>query len=141
MNAGIVIPIGVCVVLPVLVIWIYYKYQSKMMETRSAVVMKALEKDASANVRELMEMLHAEKPSSENKGLYKLIWGWLTAVIGVGALFVSVVEYCHAMLFNDFVISFSLIGFPSLGVGIGLLTSYYEGRRIRREEASEETDE
>ncbi len=129
------IPIGICVVLPIVIIWIIYRAKTNKDNKSAEVLIKAIESNSVSDVDRLMEILSIDEKKKGGKRTdlseKRLLrgTGYTLASIAVGictSIFYSMTE--NSLNENDFFLLLLLvcIGFS---IGIANLTVFFIYRR------------
>ena len=135
----IIIPIFVCVVLPVTIVWLVARTKQNETNRKAEVMLKAIESGATVD----MNQFNAEKkgPKTIKQDLLeKLTGACITTFMGIAFLGWAVVGYLHpeytdGRLFNHLA---PVAGGVLLAVGIGLFISYIVGRKMLAKEIEAE---
>lgn len=133
MNAvEIWIPLGVCVILPIMIVWLVTRVRQNEINRKAEIMLKALE----AGV-ELDPALFKEKKDDRMKTksdlLDKLSGACITSLMGVAFL------VAHFLgLFPGWAGYLPLAGVILLAVGIGLFISYFVGKKFLAKEIEAE---
>ncbi len=128
------VPLGICVVLPILVVWIVSKTRRNTINRKYELLQKAVEHGV-----ELDPKLRIDEKEKNNtlkmQLLSKLQWGVIFLVAGISCLMLCV----FAPVFTDGGILALAIVVTTLALGIGFMVSYFVGRRdLKKELALEE---
>ena len=119
------IPICICVVLPVMVVWLVTRARIKKNEQKMAVLVKAIENGMEIDP----ELLVSETESSRNtkmKLIKKLTAGIVCSIIGIALL------VCPSLEAFDGVAGFEMlyiIGGVMIAVGIAYIVTFFVGRK------------
>lgn len=135
---GIILPIMVCVVLPVMVTAIYFYYESRNRKEQMDLLSKAIENgvDLDKSVFEnlsfnLTGMQNKPKELTVKQGLnVRLIVGIVLLVFGLAGILLLIFQ--DSIIFFNNVMFYISTGVAIVGTGIGLaLTiSYFEGKKL-----------
>lgn len=126
----IIVPICICVVLPVLVVFFTMRAKSKNDANKRDIIMAALEKNPEIDVQELISGFQTQKKDKmlKEKLLKKLLWGCICTAAGLGmAGFALAIGSNYDMA--D-VIVFYILAMLFLPVGIAFLLNYFVGRKM-----------
>ena len=122
---ALLIPICICVVLPVMVVWLVTRARIKKNEQKMAVLVKAIENGVEIDP----ELLVSETESSRNtkmKLIKKLTAGIVCSIIGIALL------VCPSLEAFDGVAGFEMlyiIGGVMIAVGIAYIVTFFVGRK------------
>ena len=83
---ALLIPLGCGCVLPILVIWLTIRKEMNETNTRTKIVLAAIEKTPDMNIEELIEKISPKKKLLKETLLEKLMWGWICAILGPGLI-------------------------------------------------------
>lgn len=124
------IPIFICVVLPVMVVWLVTRANTRRTEKKMDVLMKAIENGTEIDPDMLVDINGGK--STKMKLVDKLGSGVMLTLMGLVFILLAA--------FN--VLSFAAWGFyagiPILAVGIGTLVSYFFGMKFLKPEIEAE---
>ena len=122
------IPIGICVVLPIVIVWL--NTRAKMNETnkKTEIMLKAIESGATIDTG-FFKAQQSQQKTIKEKLLARLTGATITTLLGVvgllGGLF-----YCNHYS--------SFLGGILLAVGISLFIVYFVGKRMLAKEIEDE---
>lgn len=136
------VPIGICVVLPVLIIWMDYRRRQHETDKRTAVIMAAIEKNGEIDVQDYFDKLTPKQvPFKESftKRLHlEMLFGTILTVFGLLSVVGSAVALYFLRVKNeDMLVVFIIFGVISFAIGVGLLAAYFSGTK-RLNDFSEE---
>ena len=130
-----VLPIFVCVVLPVMVVWLALRARQHSTDKNAEIMLKAIESGATIDP-DLLKPQKQQK-SLKEKLLGRLTGACVTSLLGVAFLVGGLVLDWH-MAFMP--IETSLLGGILLAVGIALFVTYFAGKNmLAKEIEAEET--
>ena len=134
----IVVPVCVCVVLPVLIVSLVTKSRQNETNKKTEIMLKAIEAGASIDADFLKDK---NSPQSIKERLLKrLIWGCITGLSGVGLAALGIVQWVNwnGTTSNDsFVIPLIFAGI-FLSVGIALFIGFFVGKKMLAKEIEAE---
>lgn len=126
------IPIGVCVVLPIMLVWIYFRSVNNSTNRRTEVLIKAIENNANIDAEKIAEALGKDSRSAEEMQLQRLLRGCIFTLIGVMSVVISqIVPQVRLQ------VMFIVAGL-SFAIGIGYLIVYFVARRSGAKTEKEE---
>ena len=129
---GILIPIFVCVVLPVSIVAIVFRASINSANKRAQVLIKAIESNCGINADKLAEALQKPKKSPREVLNLRLLRGCIFSILGLGFLVVAILSLTtkSALYYDPSYLPFSLIiCIPSLAIGISYLIVYFLTRK------------
>lgn len=129
---SILIPIFVCVVLPVSIVAIVFKASINSDNKRAQVLIKAIESNCGINTDKLAEALRKPKKTAREILNLRLLRGCIFSLIGLGFLVIVILSLTTktSLYYDPSYLPFSLIiCIPSLAIGISYLTVYFATRK------------
>ena len=137
----ILVPIAICVVLPVLLVFIIGRVRQNETNRKAEIMLKAIENGQSIDP-EIFKSYNANKrkPSIKQELLDKLNGACITGLMGIGFLVLGILRATdRAIGTNTFMSPFWLpAGGVLLAVGIGLFISYFVGKKMLAKEIEAE---
>lgn len=142
----IIIPILVCVVLPVAIVWLVARTKQNETNRKAEIMLKAIE----AGVPLDMTQFEPAKKQKANKSikqdlLEKLNGACITGLMGIGFLTLGILrvvntDFGRNTLLNNFWLNRFWLpaGCVLLAVGIGLFISYFVGKKMLAKEIEAE---
>lgn len=140
------IPLGICVCLPIMIVWLYYRNRQHETDKQSEIIMTAIEKNGDLNIEDLMKKLSPpQKPFNErliNRLHRQILWGTICTAVGILTLLTfATLKYLGENLVRvDFIPAIIMFVVAPLAVGIGLLVAYFSGQKLLNN-IKAETDE
>ena len=124
-TIALLIPICICVVLPVMVVWLVTRARIKKNEQKMAVMVKAIENGVEIDP----ELLVSETESSRNtkmKLIKKLTAGIVCSIIGIALLVCPSLEAFDGVAGLEMLY---IIGGVMIAVGIAYIVTFFVGRK------------
>ena len=134
----ILVPIACGCILPIFAIWMGIRKKMNETNTRTQIQLSAIEKNPNMDIEELMEKISPKKELLKEKLLTKLLWGCLTAMLGIGLIGFGVYLNVTALGGSDDPLTSVCFGLILLGVGIALLVNYFVGKKMLAKEMEAE---
>lgn len=126
----ILVPIFVCVVLPVAIVLIVFLAAMNSDNKRAAVIIKAIEVSGGADIDKLSETLRKQKKSPREILNLRLLRGCIFTLIGLSVIIVGIANLIAGSIFRSDQVTVPLmIGAPCLAVGISYLIVYFVSRK------------
>lgn len=135
---SILIPLGVCCVLPIATTFIIFFYMNKMTESKTNLLSKAIESGTAIDPQALLESLKSKKikvTTIKERLINRLIWGVIAFVLGITA-FVCLVFDVSKLIPDDALMIPGIIG---IAAGTALFVSYFVGKNLLATEIEAET--
>ncbi|MBQ7771960.1 MAG: hypothetical protein IJ402_04450 [Bacteroidales bacterium] len=137
---GTLVPLGICVVLPVLIVWLVTRTRQNETNKKTEIMLKAIESGATIDAN-FFKDAHKKQKSTKERLLNRLIWGCATSILGVGLAILGIVQWVNwnGTTSNDsFVVPLIFAGIL-LAIGIALFIGFFVGRKmLAREMEAEE---
>jgi len=133
----ILVPLGVCVVLPVLIVWIIGRVRQNDTNRKAEVMLKAIESGQSFDPE--LFATPRKKQTIKQELLDKLSGACITTLMGVAFLTAGLLYVYHPVWRAFISPSLMLVaGGVMLAVGIGLFVSFYVGKKMLAKEIEAE---
>ena len=128
------VPIACGVVLPIVMVWLYYRNEQLEATKRSEIVMAAIEKNPEVDVQELLSKLNPPKKSSYKEQLMtkmhqELLWGTICLIVGAITILVIITLSILQGFAEEFISIGSIFGIVPLAAGCGLLAAYNNAKK------------
>ena len=126
----ILVPIAVCCVLPIMIVWFVIRKKMNDTNQRTQIVLAAIEKNPEMDIEELLKKISAKPRLLKEKLLTKLLWGCLATLLGFGLIGFGIYLGANHLGGTDdqfFSVCFGLI---ALGVGIAFMINYFVGKKM-----------
>ena len=135
---AILVPIACGCILPIFAIWMGVRKEINETNTRTQIVLAAIEKNPDMDLEELMAKISPKKKLLKEKLLAKLLWGGIIAFVGF-SIFASNLwlDYLGGadpeMLFLLYV-----SGGVLFGIGLAFIINYLVGKKMLAKEMEAE---
>lgn len=132
------IPIGICVVLPIWIVSIIFRTAKNKDDKQAEIILKAIENNPSFNVDEFVGVFSKQRNSPQQVLQSRLLRGCIFTFLGIAAVIVAVVLRIPAVaqILNPDDISISgllvcllIFGCGFLAIGLAYLVVYYLSRK------------
>lgn len=134
----ILVPIAVCCVLPIMIVWFVIRKKMNDTNQRTQIVLAAIEKNPEMDIEELLKKISAKPRLLKEKLLTKLLWGCLATLLGIGLMGTGAwMGYVGGSVPND-IYAAVCSGLIALGVGIAFLVNYFVGKKMLAKEIEAE---
>lgn len=142
MLSTVLLPICICFLLPVLIVWLSMRKQSNETNRRTEIMLAAIEKNADVDVSKLFaEDKKTDKKTFKEKLLSKLQTGCILSFIGLGlVIFLIIWRHFGGGQSKDFFL-YGGGGAICIGIGIAYLISYFVGKKMLAKEMEAEQKE
>ncbi|MBR4402113.1 MAG: hypothetical protein IKT29_01115 [Flavobacteriales bacterium] len=126
------VPIGICVVLPIMIVWLVMRAKINETNKRTEILRIAIEKNTDIDIAEFIKKMNPPQKTLKEKLLNRLLCGVLFTVLGIGALFFGLISYCDV---GPSAYIPSILFFP---LGIAYLINYFVGKKMLKKEIEAE---
>ena len=121
----ILVPLGICVALPVLVVWLYYRAIMNADNKRSEVLIEAIRANNSIDAESLVKAFAKPQKSAQEilngRLLRGCIWTFIGLVVSISSLIYMDIDEEYAF--------FLVCGLISFAVGVSFLIVYFVSRK------------
>lgn len=134
----VLISISICVVMPVLIVWLIMRSYMNRDNARRDIIISALEKNPNVDIKDFLEKTAPAQKSKllKEKLLSKLLWGCICLISSVLLAVVTL-----AFMKSDAQILFCLISAPVFAIGVAFLLNYFIGKKMLAPEVEAEMKE
>ena len=133
MDFEFLIPIGVCVVLPIVIVWLSLRAKQNETHKKAEIMLKAMENGTPLDPDYFKSP--SKQKSIKQDLLEKLTGACITSLMGAMFLVIFFLGLFKGMPFNQFA---PLAGGVMLAVGIALFISYFVGKNMLAKEIEAE---
>ena len=120
----ILIVLGVCVALPVLIVWLVVRGRMNAENKRAEIMIEAMNHDNFEGVNELAKSLKKTERTPLERLMVKLGFGASLTLIGAGLIVISCLMAAE-IGFNDAVVQMVFLTVFVMGAGLGLLITFF----------------
>ena len=131
----IIVPIGICVVLPVMLVWLVTRVRRNEIDKKTEVMLKAIESGATID-SDLFKEAPKKRKSTKERLLNRLICGCAASIIGAALTAIGIIPWMT--LEDDYYAPLLIFGGISLAVGIALFIGFFVGRKMLAKEMEAE---
>lgn len=132
------VPIGICVVLPIIVVRLITRERINRDNMRKDIILAAMEKNTDIDVEEMMKKLNGPKKLLKEKLMTKLLFGSVLVCFSILVYVAMIVYMCLFEFDKSMFIALSFAGVPSLAIGIAFLINYFIGKKMLTNEIEAE---
>ena len=127
------VPILTGGVLPIVMVWLYYRNEQLKATKRSETIMAVIEKNPEVNVQEFLNKLNPPKKSYKEQLMTKmhqeLLWGTICLIGGAITILVIITLSILQGFAEEFIPIGSILGVAPLAAGCGLLAAYNNAKK------------
>ena len=136
----ILVPLGICVALPVLIVWLVMRKRTNDTNRRTEIALAAIEKNPDIDVREFLSKLNPPRKSLQEKLVGKLHYACLFIAVGLGlGIYALWSSYKCSEIPGQFCDILYLFALLSLLIGIAYLLVFFFSRKMLMQERQEES--
>ena len=141
MDWDILLPLGVCVVLPVMIVWLVTRARQNETNKKTEIMLKAIEAGATLDANFFKEQQNSK--TIKERLLGRLTGASIMAMLGVALLAIAIVfgnSYApDGWNFNDSPAPvFAVIGGILLAIGLALFAVFFAGKKMLAKEMEAE---
>ena len=134
------VPVFICVVLPVMVVWLVTRARQNETNRKAEIMIKAIEAGVPVDMDQFKSAKKKGSTSIKQDLLEKLNGACITGLMGIGFLTLGILrviiaDFGRNTLLNKFWLP---AGCVLLAVGIGLFITYFTGKRMLAKEMEAE---
>ena len=138
MLEDILIPISICVIMPITMVWLHMRSKKHESDNRTRIVLTALEKNPNIDLEELIQKITPKSATLKEKLLKKLMWGSVISAIGIGFLgYALYMDFVGGMSVKNMERSYFCGGITML-IGLAILLVFFISRRMLAKELEAE---
>lgn len=144
MLQDIITPIFICVVLPVMIVWLIARASMNSDNKRAQVLIEAIRANKELDTTEIARAFQKRKKTFREILMNRLLLGLRFALVGVALAICTVIMTCTGDFYWDDVIVWMFISAVCIAVGASYLIVYYISRKNdnnRRNDQDENTAE
>lgn len=135
---ALLVPLGVCVVLPVLIVWLIVRSKINKDNTQKEILLAAIEKNSDLDIEKFIESMNPQKKLLKEKLLNKMLAGMITLFIGLGLAVMALIISLAGGSGGDTIYFCGIIGTVCIATGIAFLINYSVGRKFLAKEMETE---
>ena len=129
------VPLGVCVVLPVLIVWIVGRVRKNETDRKAEIMLKAIENGVEINPDFFKST--PKKASIKKDLLEKLNGACITGMLGIALLILMLLGKMPVYAVHYLPMAVAML----LAVSLGLFVSYFAGKKMMAKEIEAEENE
>ena len=132
MNAyvleDIIATVGICVVLPIVIVWLINRKKTNETNRRAEIMLKAIEAGSTVDLNLFQEP--QKQKSIKEKLLDRLTAAWIATLVGLPIIAFGISMYCLLDNPSPGVLMIAGIGGIILAIGIALFGVYFAGKKL-----------
>lgn len=130
--AGLFIPIAICVILPISIVWIIFHAHRNEVNKRTSIIIKAIESNNSIDATKLAESFARPRKTPQEQLQSRLLRGCICSLIGVALTGLSLASFLtdSEMTFADDPVFIPFLGGSiCMAIGLAYLIVYFVTRK------------
>ncbi len=131
------VPFGICVVLPVMIVWLFVRYKSNKTNKNTEIAIAAINANPGLNIEEFKKNLNPQHKTLKERLVSKLYAGCIFLAIGVALLVYALWIDCIGDSDPDELAMAYLLGFIPLFIGVAIIIVYRISMRMHAKELEE----
>ncbi len=132
------IPIGICVVMPVMIVWLSLRKSMNETNKRTEIALEAIRNNADVDVDEFFKKMNPDKKLIKEKLMSKLQTACICLLLGIGFLiYAGVMGYLGGRVSYDIEFA-ALAGIVLTAVGGSMLYVYFVSKKALAKEMEAE---
>ncbi|MBO5977519.1 MAG: hypothetical protein J6Q26_03450 [Bacteroidales bacterium] len=135
----ILVPMGICVVLPVMIVWLITRKQQNETNRKTEIMLKAIEAGQKID-GELFCIKQKASKSIKERLWDRLVIAWITTIFAIIHGLCGICGTADAIYIGDFKLDMVLFDCIFLAIGISFFISYYVGKKIFKKEMESESE-
>ena len=133
--AEILVPLGVCVALPVLIVWLTTRNSIISNKLRAQIILEAIKNNPSVDPKELAEMFKPAQKNEKEIMHKRLQRGTVCSILGLSGIVGALIISYFGFFTSEDLMMMIFLSRIVLAVGIGaLVTFFYQRKHIANNE-------
>ena len=131
------IPLGICVVLPIMSIWLVMRNKTNETNRRTEVLLAAIEKNPDMDMEDFIRKMNLKTKTTKERLMSRLLWGLVFIAIGASSLLSALYQDYQGGTSLDFFAIYSGCGCVLL-IGISFVAVFFISKRMLAKEIEAE---
>ena len=133
-------PIGICVVLPIIIVWLNMRRKTNETNRRTEVLLAAIEKNPDLDMEDLIRKMNPKSKTTKERLMSRLLWGLVFIAIGTSTLLSALYQDYQGGASVDYFAIYSGCGCVLL-IGISFVAVFFISKRMLAKEIEIEAEE
>ena len=132
-----IVPIGICVILPIIIVWLIMRRKTNETNRRTEVLLAAIEKNPDMDMEDFIKKMNPKTKTTKERLMSRLLWGLVFIAIGASTLL--------SALYQDYQGGAAMVYFPIysgggclLLIGISFVAVFFISKRMLAKEIEAE---
>lgn len=132
-------PIGICVVLPIIIVWLNMRRKTNETNRRTEVLLAAIEKNPDLDMEDFIRKMNPKTKATKERLMNRLLWGLVFIAIGTSTLLSALYQDYQGGTSLDFFAIYSGCGCVLL-IGISFVAVFFISKRMLAKEIEAEEE-
>ena len=132
-------PIGICVVLPIIIVWLNMRRKTNETNRRTEVLLAAIEKNSDLDIEDLIRKMNPKTKTTKERLMSRLLWGLVFIAIGTSLLLSALYQDYQGGASVDYFAIYSGCGCVLL-IGISFVAVFFISKRMLAKEIEAEEE-
>lgn len=132
------LPMTICVVLPVLIVWIVVRARVKRDDMKTQILLESLRSNKDINAEKIAEAMTKPVKTPFERQMTRLLWAGIWTFIGIAFIVYWIIEAAQGEGLDELEVLF--LGIICTGIGISFLTVYFVAQKQLDKENKDSQD-
>ena len=134
-----IIPIGICVILPIIIVWLIMRRKTNETNRRTEVLLAAIEKNPDMDMEDFIKKMNPKTKTTKERLMNRLLWGLVFIAIGASTLLSALYQDYQGGAGLDYFPIYSGSGCLLL-IGISFVAVFFISKRMLAKEIEAEEE-
>lgn len=136
---GMLVSTGICVVLPIMIVWLNTRKQQNETNRKTEIMLKAIEAGQKID-SEFFSIQKKARKSIKERLWNRLVIAWITTIFAITHVICGIFGAADSTYIGDFKLDMVLFDCICLAIGISFFISYSVGKKIFKKEMEAEAE-
>ena len=134
-----IVPIGICVILPIIIVWLIMRRKTNETNRRTEVLLAAIEKNPDMDMEDFIRKMNPKTKTTKERLMSRLLWGLVFIAIGASTLLSALYQDYQGGAGLDYFPVYSGSGCLLL-IGISFVAVFFISKRMLAKEIEAEEE-
>ena len=134
-----IVPIGICVILPIIIVWLIMHRKTNETNRRTEVLLAAIEKNPDMDMEDFIRKMNPKTKTTKERLMNRLLWGLVFIAIGTSLLLSALYQDYQGGAALDYFPIYSGSGCLLL-IGISFVAVFFISKRMLAKEIEAEEE-
>ena len=134
-----IVPIGICVILPIIIVWLIMRRKTNETNRRTEVLLAAIEKNPDMDMEDFIRKMNPKTKTTKERLMSRLLWGLVFIAIGASTLLSALYQDYQGGAGLDYFPIYSGCGCVLL-IGISFVAVFFISKRMLAKEIEAEEE-